>query len=105
MQDTTQTHVMETVLFKLKDGVTTDAFLKAAAASVTYVESCSGFISRRLSGAAGTQWVETIEWASLADAEAASAGLAAAEGIGDFLAAVDETSVAMHHTPVQLSLR
>ena len=100
-----QKHVIETVLFKLKDGISTEAFLEAAKPSTTYVEGCKGFVLRRLSGGDAGQWVETIEWESLEDAQAASAGLPQAEGIGAFLAAVDETSLAMHHTEVQLSLR
>ena len=99
-----QKHVIETVTFKLKDGVTVDDFLKAAQPSVDYVKGCKGFIRRRLSGNPGGQWVETIEWASMEDAQVASAGFPQIEGNGPFMAAIDESSLAMHHTEVQLSL-
>lgn len=99
-----QTHVIETVLFQLKDGITASDFLKIAPASTDYIQGCKGFVTRRLSSTPDGQWVETVEWDTMENALAAAAGLPQAKGIGPFLAAIDEASVAIHHTEVQISL-
>lgn len=99
-----QKHVLETVTFKLKEGVALDSFLKAAQPTVDYVKGCKGFLQRRLAGKPGEQWVEAIEWASMADAQAAAAGFSQIENIESFMSMIDETSLNMQHSEVQLSM-
>ena len=97
-------HVMETVTFRLAEGICPNAFLDAAQASSDYAESCAGFVWRRLSKGEDGTWIDQIEWGSMDHAQAAGAGIAEAPGIGTFMAAIDMESVFMSHTEIALSL-
>ena len=54
-------HVMETVTFRLKEGVTREAFAEAAGRTIAFVTAQPGFISRRLSCTSDGEWIEQIE--------------------------------------------
>ncbi|UOA28017.1 hypothetical protein [Pseudosulfitobacter sp. DSM 107133] len=97
-------HIIETVTFRLKDGVGRAAFAKSATAVNDYVNGCAGFISRRLSCGADGLWIEHIEWQNMEAAKAAAAGIGAPEGNRPFLSAIDGPSVTMHHTELEISV-
>ncbi len=97
-------HTIETVTFKLAEGVTKDAFLQTVSASTQYIQGRSGFIARRLSCSDDGTWIEQIEWETMADAKGAAANLGSADSIQPFLQAINETSVTMHHSTVEVSL-
>lgn len=97
-------HIIETVTFKLSPHVQKQEFLRFAQASTRYVESCAGFIARRLSANDEGNWIEHIEWKSMADASAAAAGLGNATDIAPFLTAIHPGTVTIHHTAVQISI-
>jgi len=54
-------HVMETVTFRLKEGVTREAFAEAAGRTIAFVTAQPGFISRMLSCTSDGEWIEQIE--------------------------------------------
>lgn len=97
-------HTMETVTFKLAEGVTKDAFLQTVPASTDYMKGRSGFIARRLSCTEDGTWIEQIEWETMADAKAAAANLGSTESIRPFLQAIDGPSAMMHHSTIEVAL-
>lgn len=97
-------HIIETVTFRLKDGIDHADFAKSANAMNAYVTGCAGFIARRLSRGADGLWIEHIEWQDMASAKAAAAGIGVHEGNRPFLSAIDGPSVTMTHTELEVSV-
>jgi hypothetical protein len=97
-------HIIETVTFRLKDGVDPAEFTKSATAMNAYVTGCAGFIARRLSCNADGLWIEHIEWQDMDAAKGAAAGIGAPEGNRPFLSAIDGPSVTMSHTELKVSV-
>lgn len=95
--------VIETVVFTLREGVSKAQFLDAVAASTAFVRAQPGFVHRRLSTNDAT-WIDTLEWTSLAEAQAAAETLMATPSVQPFLACIDPSSIAMHHTTVELTV-
>ena len=97
-------HVIETVLFRLKDGISRDDFVKAAETVNGFVAARKGFVSRRLSCTADGLWIEHIEWADMTAAKAAAADLGKTAPNLPFLSAIDEPSVTLHHGNLDVTL-
>lgn len=91
-------HVIELVAFALKPGVDEAAFLAVASAPVSeFLKGRIGFIRRRLAKGTDGQWVEHVEWATMADALAAAEAFKGDPRAQPLLAAIDPASVAMRH--------
>ncbi len=97
-------HVIETVTFKLKDGVSRETFTEAAKAMNAFVSGRPGFIARRLSCSADGEWIEHIEWKDMEAAQSAASALGSVESNRPALSAIDEATVTMHHTELEVSL-
>ena len=97
-------HVIETVLFKLEDGVSQEDFIDAARAMGPFVESQPGFVLRRLSRTEDGTWIEHIEWESLQHAKNAAAAVGAATAARPFLGAINAPSIKMMHSDLEISL-
>ena len=97
-------HVIETVTFRLEDGVSKEAFLDAIACSTDFVTSRSGFVSRRLSCAADGSWIEHIEWETMADAKGAAAAIGQAASVRPFLACINGPSARLTHSELEVSV-
>jgi hypothetical protein len=97
-------HVIETVTFKLNEGVSREEFAMAARAMNSYVTGCPGFISRRLSCSEDGTWVEHIEWAGMDAAKAAAAGIGKEPDNAEFLAAINGPTVTMMHSELEVSV-
>ncbi|MEP5152659.1 hypothetical protein [Planktotalea sp.] len=97
-------HTIETVIFKLNKGESADGFAKAAEAITEFAERQKGFITRRLSRGEDGLWIDHIEWETLADAQAAAAKIGQEASLGPCMKAIDETSVVMHHTSLEISV-
>ncbi|HEV7228304.1 hypothetical protein [Brevundimonas sp.] len=97
-------HVIETVTFRVLDGVERDAFLQAAHDATAFMKDCPGFLRRRLSCADDGTWTEHVEWASVSDAEAAAARIGQDERARDFVRAIDGSSVKLGHSALQISV-
>ena len=96
--------VIETVTFKLKPGVTREAFQQIASTLNPYVQDCEGFLARRLSCAEDGIWVEHIEWASMEDAKSAAAGIGKDPRNAQFLSAIDAATVTLVHSRLEVSI-
>jgi len=96
-------HVIETVTFRLMDGVPADEFLEAARQASTFITACPGFLRRRLSREEGGTWVEHVEWASMADAKSAAASIGKDANTQAFVRAIDGSSVKLAHSELKVS--
>lgn len=96
-------HVIETVTFRLLDGVNREDFAKAATDMNSCVESCIGFIARRLSCTQDGTWIEHIEWESIEAAKVAAAGIGEDPGNAAFLRTRDGSSANMMHSKLEVS--
>jgi hypothetical protein len=97
-------HVIETVTFKLNEGVSREQFADTAKALNDFVTSRPGFIARRLSCSADGEWIEHIEWADMDAAKGAAAAIGSVESNRPFLSAIDGSTVKIHHTELKVSV-
>ncbi len=96
--------VIETVTFRLLDGVAPDAFLQAAHEATAFMTDCPGFLRRRLSCADDGTWTEHVEWASLYAAHAAAARIGQDARARAFVGAIDGPSVRLAHSHLKVSV-
>ena len=96
--------VIETVTFRLSDGASPEAFLAAAHDATAFMTDCPGFLRRRLSLQSNGTWIEHIEWAGLADAQAAAARIGTDERARAFVRAIDGPSVVLNHSELKISV-
>jgi hypothetical protein len=98
----TDIQMIETVTFRLKDGVTDTDFMTVARGLDGYLDRCPGLCARTLSRDETGLWREDYVWASEADNAAADSGFRTAPEAQAFMALVDHDSVTMRHAPVSL---
>lgn len=97
-------HVIETVIFKLEDGVSKGDFIKHAETMRPFVEDQRGFVHRRLSCTSDGTWIEHIEWASMDDAKSAAANIGTSELTREFGKCISGPSVRMMHSELEVAL-
>ena len=97
-------HVIETVTFKLEQGVSKEEFLKTVPCSTDFVKEQPGFISRRLSCAEDGSWIEHIEWECMADAKRAAILIGQTDSVKPFLKCIDGPSAKLTHSELEASL-
>ncbi len=97
-------HVIETVTFRLNDGVSREKFTKHATAMNDFVTSRDGFIARRLSCSEEGEWIEHIEWADMDAAKGAAAEIGKTDGNRPFLSAINGATVTVQHTELEVSV-
>lgn len=95
-------HVIETVTFRLVDETEPGTFEAHADGASMWIKQQPGFVSRCLSSNDDGLWIEHIEWATLDDARAAAQRIGTSDAARPFIAAIDGTSVTMHHTRVMV---
>ncbi len=95
---------IETVTFRLKEGVSPTTFAEMAQAITDFARKQKGFVSRRLSCSDNGLWIEHIEWESLKDAQAAAAQIGHEPTLETCMNAIDGPSVVLHHTTLEISV-
>ncbi|MDX1739341.1 MAG: hypothetical protein R3261_13965 [Alphaproteobacteria bacterium] len=95
--------VIETVVFKLAENVSEEAFINTTEAVSIFLKQSPGFISRRLSKSEDGTWLEHIEWASLEEAKAASKDFMSQQSLMPYMQSIDPESVVMTHQDLALS--
>lgn len=95
-------NVIETVTFKLNDGVSREDFVAAAKKMSSWVEGCPGFMHRRLSCTEDGTWIEHVQWEDMDAAKAAAAEIGKAPGNGDFLSAINGPTVQLMHSELEV---
>ncbi|MBW6418103.1 hypothetical protein [Celeribacter sp. PS-C1] len=94
--------ILETVTFRLNEGVSDADFMTAARGLDGYLDRCVGLCTRTLSCNNTGLWREDYVWANEAAAKAADAGFMAAPEAQAFMALVSRESVKMSHAKVAL---
>jgi hypothetical protein len=94
----------EVVIFKLKDGVSVDDFVKLATAMTPDLKSFSGFQHRELGQDANGYWIDIVHWSRLEDALQAAQKIMDIPNSHAFMGMIDESSISMYHTQSNLVL-
>jgi hypothetical protein len=97
-------HIIETVTFRLTDGVSQEQFLEAARQATAFMAARPGFLRRRLSCEDNGTWIEHVEWASMADARSAAATIGNDERARAFVRAIEGPSVRITHSALKVSV-
>lgn len=97
-------HTIETVSFKLNEGVSRESFIESAEAINDFVAKRDGFISRRLSCNDDGLWIEHIEWATLEAAMSAASEIGNEPSLEPCMKAIDGSSVRLHHTTLEITV-
>jgi hypothetical protein len=95
--------VVEIVLFRLKAGSDSTAFLQAAQATFDLLASYEGYIDRELSVSDDGLWVDVVHWVDMTTALRAADQMmthAVGQAFGEF---IDPDTMAMHHVQPRLS--
>lgn len=87
---------LEIVMFRLAPGVSREEFLTHSLDVAEWLKSQQGYIGRTLFEADG-QWIDLVQWETLAHAQASAAAVASAPETKSFLATIDPSSVQMLH--------
>lgn len=97
-------HVIETVTFRLVDGVSQEQFLEDARQATAFMTARPGFLRRRLSCEENGTWIEHVEWARMEDAKAAAAEIGSDEHARAFVRTIDGPSVKISHSELKVSV-
>lgn len=95
-------NVIETVTFKLNDGVSRDDFIVVAKGINSWVETRPGFMLRRLSCSEDGTWIDHIQWNDMESAKAAAAEIGNAPENADFLSAINGQTVQFVHSELEV---
>ncbi|WP_417264078.1 hypothetical protein [Celeribacter sp.] len=99
----TDIQILETVTFRLNDGVSDAEFMTVARGLDGYLDRCEGLCARTLSCDETGLWREDYVWANEPPATSADAGFMAAPEAQAFMALVTRESVNMAHAQVALT--
>jgi hypothetical protein len=88
---------VEVVLYRPRPGVTDEHILEASDALQADVERFPGYIRRRLMKTGDGLWVDTVDWRSLEQAEAAAAAISERPSAARFMGLVEESTIQMLH--------
>jgi hypothetical protein len=99
-QDTSMNHIIEIVTFKLAGGASPEGFLQAATATNAFLQSQKGFVARRMSVDGDGNYIDSVEWKTLADAKAALDVSMQTPALMPFIQMIDPASMKMVHNSV-----
>lgn len=103
MASTNTTGVVEIVLFRAKPGVSDSQILEASAALQREVARFPAYVSRRLLKSEDGQWIDVVDWTSLAEAQKASQTILEQPVAQRFDALVETDSMrVLHLVPTQM---
>ena len=97
-------NVIETVTFKLNDGVSREDFAAAAKEMNSWVKARPGFMHRRLSCTEDGTWIEHVQWEDMDAAKAAAAEIGKVRGNADFLSAINGPTVQLMHSELEVAI-
>ena len=94
---------VEVVLYRSRPDVTDQQIVEASDTLQSDLEGFPGYIRRRLMKTGDGLWVDTVDWRSLEQAEAAAAAILERPSAARFMELVEESSVQMlHPLPVRV---
>ncbi len=90
--------VLELVVFKLKEGVSREEFLRTVDPVSRWISRRPGFVSRELvHDAEGDRWVDVVWWKTLDDAKTAAEAAMSSESCAPMFGTIDMESTLMLH--------
>ncbi|MBD1558779.1 hypothetical protein HC752_17750 [Vibrio sp. S9_S30] len=90
--------VLETVNYKVLDGVTESQLLAASDQMTGFLQRSEGFLYRSLSyNPQRNTWTDTVYWKSMDNAKAASEAFMSAPETQDYASKIEMDSVEMQH--------
>ncbi len=97
--------ILEVVTFKLADGITDEAFLSSSSEmEKAFLCSAQGFVSRTLSKDKEGNWIDSVQWSNLKDAQGAAEKAMKVEEAAPFMQAIDFNSVQLKHWTIMKRL-
>lgn len=94
--------ILEIVNFKVKDGVSTEAFLKASAdMEKSFVSKQVGFIKRTLGKGEDSKWVDVVYWETMENATKVAEATMESPVCAPMFGMIDEVSIKMSHFEIQ----
>ncbi len=101
-ENPTSNAIIETVTFKLNEGVSHDAFVAPVKGMNALVAARPGFVHCRLSCTEDSTWIEHIQRQDMPSAKAAENGKA--PGNANFLSAIDGKIVQLMHRELEVAI-
>jgi hypothetical protein len=96
-------NIAEIVTFKLAQGVTADHYIDLSKTINDFVESCPGFLFRRLSSGDDGRWTDTAIWSDIDTAKAAAEAFPQQDFAPNVMAAIDADTLEMRHEVIHLT--
>ncbi|MBO9407378.1 hypothetical protein J7399_08065 [Shimia sp. R9_1] len=95
--------VIEIVRYRLNADVKPEQAIAAWEKSQSFATAQAGFLRRRVAVTAEGDWIDEVEWETLADAHAASAAFnpEAHPELMDLMAVLDQNSMSMSHYTIK----
>lgn len=87
----------EVVLFKANTGVSREDVIAAVAKTQPIIEGFDGFIARQLLEGEDGQWMDLVQWQSVAQAKAAAAQAQENPDLAEAFAVIDFSTMQMLH--------
>ncbi|OKH87984.1 antibiotic biosynthesis monooxygenase [Thalassospira sp. TSL5-1] len=97
-------NVIETVTFKLNNGVRREDFIAAARGMSSWIKTRPGFICRRLSCTEDGTWIEHVQWENMDAAKTAAAEIGTAPENTAFLSAINGPTIQLTHSELEVAL-
>jgi heme-degrading monooxygenase HmoA len=95
--------VIELVVFRIRRDIAEADFLRAASATSTFLSRCEGFIRRRLAKSDTDEWIDYVEWRSMADALTAARGFRESSETRAFNDAIEAGVTVVRHLTVRMT--
>ncbi len=99
MEANTKTEIgtIEIVMFKTKNGVNSEEFIRAAEAVNPLVADMHGYLGRQLAVDPDGNWMDTVFWTDLESAERAAEEVMKSETCQHFFGMIDQESMKFTH--------
>ncbi len=97
--------VLEVARFKLIAGASAGDLQLAQAAVRKFLDTCSGFLSRRISSGQDGTYLDIVEWDSDAEAKAAAKKFLETPSLLPFMQMIDMATLTMEHREIVWELK
>lgn len=95
--NTSRSHIVEVVLYRLRAGVSREAQINALQASQSELASLPGFIRREVLADSDGQWIELVYWQTMDEALNAINLVGDKPNLQQAFTLLDESSIRMLH--------
>lgn len=96
-------NIAEIVTFKLAPGMKPDHYIGLSKTINDFLESCPGFVFRRLSSGEDGRWTDTAIWADMETAKAAADAFPQQSFAPKVMAAIDADTLEMRHEVIHFT--